>query len=466
MERNWLYKLTSVHAPIRISPADSYYASYFYQVDSLSASSNFSLKTIGEKQLSPVSDPHNPDMDPELPPYWLKPDRMNNGELLDPVKSAFQELASLKKQIPGLSYQDYEISGALLRIALSTQGIDGPISYLSQMTYLLSLSEENPHLSSLLYPLEGMQTHFDEPPKIPPSHAYFVGQKLHLPNTESDLPIFLPKGYLDGGVRCQDRGTFSFPAPAASSSQEQRIGVRVVGFYDPGVLAIGSKCILVPMEANRSIAMANQTFSPDGTPTNGIFVWIKDLSEAREIASQIKERFAKAGIASYWNVSTYEDFEFSKDLMLQFRSDRTLLLLIASIILIVACSNIISLLVLLVNDKKKEIAILQSMGTSFRSIAAIFSFCGVVMGALGCLFGSLAAVATLHHLDSLVAFLSQLQGRAAFHPAFFGQSLPNQLSTEALLFVLIATPLLSLAAALIPALKASRIRPSFALRSE
>ena len=42
-----------------------------------------------------------------------------------------------------------------------------------------------------------------------------------------------------------------------------------------------------------------------------------------------------------------------------------------SLILIVACCNIISLLVLLVNDKKKEIGILQSMGASSMSIAAI-----------------------------------------------------------------------------------------------
>ena len=181
---------------------------------------------------------------------------------------------------------------------------------------------------------------------------------------------------------------------------------------------------------------------------------------------KIADRFERAGIAPYWKAATYDEFEFSKDLLLQFQSDRTLLLLIAAIILIVACSNIISLLVLLVNDKKKEIAILQSMGASFRSIAAIFGACGVAMGLLSCLLGSALALFTLKHLDSLVSFLSAIQGRAAFNPAFFGNSLPNQLSYEALLFVLIATPILSLAAGLIPAIKASRIRPSHVLRSE
>ena len=267
-------------------------------------------------------------------------------------------------------------------------------------------------------------------------------------------------------MRVYDRATLNFPSMAAASYQEQRIWAQVHGFYDPGILAIGNKCALVPHAITRSIASNSQTISPDGTPTNGLFVWFKDFSQTETAAKKIAERFEKAGIAPYWKISTYRDFEFSKDLMLQFQSDRTLLLLIASIILIVACSNIISLLVLLVNDKKKEIATLQAMGASFWSIAAIFGFCGFIMGALGCLFGSLAALATLHHIDGLVSFLSYLQGRSAFQPAFFGQSLPNQLSGEALLFVLLATPLLSLIAGIIPALKASRVHPSATLRSE
>lgn len=439
MERNWLHKLTSLHAPIRITPTNAYYNSYFYQVDSLAAASNYSIKTIGEKSESAISDPYAEASDLEIPPYWAPPDRMPDGKLIDPVKIAYRELAALQGAISGLAFQDYEISGALLRVTLSNG------SSLSQMTYLLSIAEKNPNLSSLILD----SPHFD---------AHESSGLEHL--------IYLPKSYKDNGVSAADRGTLNFSTPTAASFQEQRIEVCVAGFYDPGILAIGNKCVLVPNGITRSISAAHQTISPDGTPTNGIFVWISDLKKARDTASMIAERFTQAGIGSYWNISTYENFEFSKDLLLQFQSDRTLLLLIASIILIVACSNIISLLVLLVNDKKKEIAILQSMGASFQSISSIFAVCGVAMGALGCLFGSLAAALTLHHLDALVSILSSLQGHAAFNPAFFGQSLPNQLSKEALVFVLIATPILSLAAGLIPAIKASRIHPSSTLRSE
>lgn len=423
MERNWIEKLTALHAPIRISPTENYYKSYYYQIDSLSAASHYTLKTIGEKAESSSLDPYSTELDAEIPSYW--PER----EQVDPVKTAYAELTQM-----GVIYQDYEISGALLRLNREGGGI------ISQMSYLLSTPEKNPRFSSLVVESQSL--------------------------SGSANPVLLPKNYKESGVKIGDVGSLSYVAPTALSSQEHRIPIRVSGFYDPGIVSVGNKCIIVPAEITRTIHATNQTFSPDGSPTNGIFVWFADLNQAEAIKETIKERFERAGIAPYWKIDTYRDFEFSKDLILQFQSDKTLFLLIAAIILLVACSNIISLLVLLVNDKKKEIAILQSMGASFSSIASIFGLCGISMGVLSCMIGSGLAIFTLKHLSYLVAFLSALQGHDAFNPAFFGQTLPNRLSTEALVFVLIATPILSLAAGLIPAIKASRIRPSSVLRSE
>jgi lipoprotein-releasing system permease protein len=451
IEKNWLAKLTSLYAPLRISPTEKYYRSYFYQIDSLASASNYSMKTIGEKAESSLSDPYSETTDAEIPFYWNKPD-LKDGHLIDPVKAAVAEIEELKKDFPGLAYQDYEISGALLKLELER---DGRVSSLSQMSYLLSMPDENPHLGKLLLP----------PPADAIYHAEVVDGKIILPEGR-ETAILLPKSYLDSGVRLGDGGFLAYSIPSAASLQEQRLPVRVAGFYDPGFLSLGNRCLIVPSRITRTIYASTQTYSPDGAPTNGFFLWPENLSQIESLQREIKSRFESAGIANYWKTATFEDYEFSKDLLQQFRSDRTLFTLIAAIILLVACCNIISLLVLLVNDKKREIAILQSMGASSKSIASIFALCGTLMGLLSCLFGGLLALFTLHHLSSLVSFLSAIQGRSAFNPAFFGQSLPNSLSLDALLFVLIATPLLSLLAGLIPAIKASRIRPSQVLRSE
>ncbi len=461
IEKNWLQKLTSLHAPIRISPTKAYYDSYFYQIDSLTVSSGYTPKTIGEKKDALLSDPYSPSCDAEIPSYVPHPDTGLNGKLKDPVKDLYSILSELEQEIPQLKFQDYEISGALMRLSLQQSN-----AFLSQMTYLLSIPTENPNFASLLIQNGEEPIHFDMAPAKAPLYAHFVNKKLQLPEMKEVVPVILPKSYKDSGARLQDRGTLSYMTPTMTSLQEQRIPFQVVGFYDPGIMAVGNKCILIPQNVTRDIYASTQTFSPDGTPTNGVFVWLDSLSQTNSVRDKIVSALQDKNIAAYWDVATYENFEFAKDLIEQFRSDRTLLLLIATIILIVACSNIISLLVLLVNDKKKEIAILQAMGASFKSIALIFGLCGTFLGLTSCILGSALAFFTLKYLGTLVSFLSLVQGRSAFHPSFFGQNLPNEFSMTALFFVLMITPVLSLIAGLIPAIKASRIRPSAILRSE
>jgi lipoprotein-releasing system permease protein len=437
IEKTWVSKLTSLYGPLRISPTDEYYHSYFYQIDSYSAASNHTLKTIGEKARLPLSDPYVETEDMEIPLGLSKADRDPSGLLIDPVKTAINILHSLQEDFPGLKYQDYEISGALLKLELAREG---RTSYLSQMSYLLSIQEENPLFPSLLI----------EKPSTP----------------LADNEVFIPKSYQSSGVLVGDRGYLSYSMPSSAISQEQRIAIRVAGFYDPGLLSLGNRCLVVPNNITRQIYAAAQTYCPDGSPTNGIFVWPKDIRHIDQLAAKLTNRFEQANISRYWKITTFENYEFSKDLLQQFRSDRTLFSLIGAIILLVACCNIVSLLILLVNDKKREIAILQSMGAKRTSIVSIFAICGTVMGLVSCLIGSLLALFTLNHLETLVSCLSAIQGRAALNPIFFGQNLPKELSSEAAFFVLLATPLLSFIAALIPALKASRIKPSAVLRSE
>jgi lipoprotein-releasing system permease protein len=134
--------------------------------------------------------------------------------------------------------------------------------------------------------------------------------------------------------------------------------------------------------------------------------------------------------------------------------------------LIVACCNIISLLVLLVNDKKQEIGILQAMGASPKSIATIFGLCGITVGILSSLIGTTAALFTMHNIDAVAHFLSAVQGHEVFNAAFYGKSLPRELSHNAVLFILVTTPIISLCAGLVPAIKACRLRPSVILRQE
>lgn len=650
IERSWLEKLTSLNAPVRITPTQAYYSSYYYQVDSISEKSHYSPKSIGQKLSSFVSDPYDPDTDQEIPMHWAASDRGTDGTLKDPVKIAFQVLEKMKHSQPDLAFQDYEVSGAMLRLQLMRS--DSPVltargsesqSFLTQVSYLASFADQSPYMKSLLiqptikdlnhlfflcnytsdgavldtpeiggsndaslfrekiaelfqnltirkvktslntwrfpaallpekkelavaaylkngeishfilsdksmmppsdlvqkgkivrngrailfngneispttpffledgielkaaflpaslenarqlkdlkfsisgtlqgHSLKGeiswdgieiadaeIKTAFEDQPVPSPLWTYRLKDKLVLPQIASkERGILLAKSFQDNGVRIGDRGYLSYQAATTSGAQEQRLSVYVAGFYDPGIMSVGSKCILVHPNIAHTVNMASQTQHFDKTMANGIQVWFQNIKEAKKAQTSLEKAFEEAGISRYWKVSTFHDYDFAKDLLQQFQSDRYLFTLIGVIILTVACCNIISLLVILVNDKRREIGILAAMGASPRSIALIFGGCGVFMGVLSSLIGILSAVLTLHNLDSLVHFLSFLQGHDAFNAAFYGSALPNHLSHGALFFVLIATPLISLLAGLVPAIKACRLRPSEILRSE
>lgn len=316
-----------------------------------------------------------------------------------------------------------------------------------------------------------IETSFSSPPRYSPPWPYLIQngkeKKICLPeNNEQKVPAILPKSFQSNGLRLGDLGYFSYGAETTSAIQEQRLPLYVAGFYDPGIMAIGAKAILTSSEVVQTINSSSRFFAIDPLMSNGIHVWLEDLNDTKEVVRALKEEFQKTGLLSYFAIIPFYEYEFAKDLLFQFQSDKILFTIVGAIILMVACSNIISLLIILVNDKKKEIAILSAMGASKRRIALIFTLCGGIMGLLSTLLGSAFALLTLRHIDKVARFLSFIQGREAFNALFYGNSLPSELSSEALLFILIATPIISLLAGLIPAIRATHFHPSQILRSE
>lgn len=297
------------------------------------------------------------------------------------------------------------------------------------------------------------------------TQAFWVSKESKMPSQNVlGRGILISSSFQKHGTLIGDSGFLSYLAPGGSSVREQKIPVYVAGFYDPGVMPIGNR--IVYADVSLLEALRGQMAIPDDTASNGFNIYLQNIEEAPRIKKELEAALKQRGLDNYFKVESFADYEFAKPVLEQLKSDKTLFTLIAIIILIVACSNIISMLILLVNDKKKEIGILQSMGVSTKQIATIFGLCGFLMGLISSIVGVSAAIFTLNNLQSLINFLSFLQGREAFQSMFYGKALPNELSMNALIFVLGATALISLLAGIVPAVKACRIRPASILRSE
>lgn len=443
LERGWIEKLVTITAPVRVTPTEKYYNSHYYQIDLLSSASNYSFLSIGEKLLVDHS-PYDPEVDEELPADFPP----NEGK--DLVKALFHAIQTLPEVVPS----EYEATNAALRLKLVREDpLHSPTgavqSILNQQMYITSFGDDIAYLDKTLLAATEKDVH---------NQKYLGGNNSH------DFGILLPKSFKEVGVLLGDRGDLTYFAPGASALQEQRLGIFVEGFYDPGIVPMGGKFLLTSSPVVRTIRSAQ---GQDSTYlTNGVNLRFDNLGQAKSIKDQLVAELEKEGIEPYFKVETFREYDYAKDLLQQLSSEKNIFSLISSVIILVACSNIISMLIILVNDKKLEIGILRSMGATSKSIATIFGICGIVMGLLGTLIGTLLAFITLRNLNTILQLISRLQGYDAFNPIFYGDHLPNHLSMETLLALVIGTAVLSTIAGLIPAVKASRMKPAAILRAE
>ncbi len=128
---------------------------------------------------------------------------------------------------------------------------------------------------------------------------------------------------------------------------------------------------------------------------------------------------------------------------------------VLTLILIIAAFNMVSALTMLVLEKRKDISVLQSMGTDEKSILKIFLSEGLLLGSIGTAAGILMAVIIC--LLQLNFKLIKLQGGS-----FLLDYFPVKLVLTDFLLVAIAATVIAFIAAWFPARKASR--QSFELR--
>ncbi|NGX31094.1 MAG: Lipoprotein-releasing system transmembrane protein LolE [Chlamydiae bacterium] len=299
------------------------------------------------------------------------------------------------------------------------------------------------------------------------THPFWVtkGKNLYRDGTFG-YGVLLPKMYKKKGVLIGDMGYLGYSSLQMTNAQEQRMPIFVAGFYEPGLSPIANKVVLADKKLVTLINSSAVHYDFDKSFGNGFMVFVNDLDEVDHIKASLEKNLQKQHLEHFFKLETYKEFEFVQSFFKQFQSDRQLVAFVAVFILLVACSNVISFLILLVNSKKKEIGVLRAMGADQKSIVMIFCLCGVIIGVLSSLIGSIAAVFTLNHLESLIHFFGFLQQNPAFDSELYGAASLTNLSQMALLYVLVLTPVLSLIASFIPAYKASKINPCDILRSE
>jgi len=139
--------------------------------------------------------------------------------------------------------------------------------------------------------------------------------------------------------------------------------------------------------------------------------------------------------------------------------EKKALFLVLLLIILVASLNIISSLLMTVMSRRREIALLRTLGATRREIRQIFFRLGVAIGSAGILAGTLlgfGGIWVLKHFD-LITLPADVYGTSR---------LPVDLLWSDFAMILIGTALIVLLSALYPARKASMTDPLNVLRNE
>ncbi len=229
---------------------------------------------------------------------------------------------------------------------------------------------------------------------------------------------------------------------------------RVVALFNVGMNEYDSSFAFLPLEA------AQAYFQLPGAATQ-IEVFAEDPTRVRAATREIQRALADLPVRVVdWQESNNSFFA-------AVQVERNVMFLILTLIILVAAFNIVTTQTMLVKDKRRDIAILRTVGARRGAVLRVFLMCGAAIGVLGTTAGLLLGLVFCAHIEEIRQFLQWLTSTQLF-PAevYFLAQLPAVVDSSEVVRVVAMSFALSLLAAMYPAWRAARLDPVEALRNE
>ncbi|MBU2505497.1 MAG: ABC transporter permease [Bacteroidetes bacterium] len=190
-----------------------------------------------------------------------------------------------------------------------------------------------------------------------------------------------------------------------------------------------------------------------GNKISGYEIFLNDVNEADGIKEELLNKFSKN------NIRVNSWFDLHKDLYTVMLIERWAAFIILCLIISVATFNILGSLTMSVIEKKKDIAVLRSMGANSNSIVKIFMFEGLLIGFIGTISGLL--------LGLLVCYIQIEYKIYPLDPTkYIIDAIPIQLRFTDIAAVTTAAFLLTFLSSLLPAKRAARVNIIEAIKYE
>jgi len=247
--------------------------------------------------------------------------------------------------------------------------------------------------------------------------------------------------YVGYGLRDKfllDKKIEYYPLVKKLRAKEENIkGVFKVGLYE-----FDNSFIICDLEKARSLS---------DNYLLGIGLKINDPLAAQKIKEKIKQSNPNLMVSTW--------IETNQTLFSALELEKLVMFIILSLIILVATFNIFATLTVKVVEKTKDIGILKSLGFNSRKILSIFCMQGILLGVIGVFMGVAlgGGICFLVEEYEIIKIPQQI---------YYIDHLPVAFNFNDIALISIIGIFLSFVASLIPAIRASRLKPCEALRYE
>lgn len=256
------------------------------------------------------------------------------------------------------------------------------------------------------------------------------------------------------GLAPGDSMTMLIPTVTADGLPTPRLRqFKVAGVFEVGLSDEDASLVFANIDDVRALGAAAQG-------DQGLRVRYRDALDAPTFTAGLRTRLPPGLQAIDWTQDNADYFR-------AIRIEKTMMSLILLLIVAVAAFNIVAMLVMVVTDKRTDIAILRTFGASPRRVMGVFLTQGLVIGWLGVALGVALGLALAFNVDTIVPFLQNTFGFQIFSSSiYYITTVPSIVRWGNVVAISVAALILTAAATVYPAVRASRTAPAEALRYE
>lgn len=290
--------------------------------------------------------------------------------------------------------------------------------------------------------------------KVSPTFAR-IPQNVRDELTPGSWNIILGEGLANQlNLQVGDKVTIIVPkaTPSAAGLMPRLKRFTYIGSFSSGHYQFDHQYVMVnAVDAGKLFQL------PEGY--SGYQIKITNAMDAPAIRDEIQQKLPPDVYASDW----------SRDQAVYFSAvqmEKNAMFIILSLIVIVAAFGLLSSMYMVVTEKRRDIAILRTMGMSRGKIAQIFITQGMIFGSLGTVLGVILGVVIAWNVPNIMNFLEKTTGYTLPSKVYFVQTLTAKVEPNVVIGISVVTLVMTLLFSVIPAIIAARTEPARALSQE